>query len=76
MFLASKIQAHIQLLENRKTKIAYYLQSIKDGLPTEESKVSFQDRKRIIDIEQSLLRIDNQIAQYNAKLEHINSLTK
>lgn len=74
MFLASKISAHIKLLEQRRIKITAYLESIKSGLPENPLHVSFQDRRRIQDIELSIQRIDNQIAQYNTKLEHINSL--
>ena len=76
MFLAAKIQAHIKLLEQRRTKISAYLQQVQDSLPESELHRSMQDRKRIQDIEQSLQRIDNQINQYNTKLEHINSLQK
>lgn len=76
MFLAAKISAHIKLLEQRKTKISAYLESVRSGLPENPLHVSMMDRKRIMDIEQSLLRIDNQISQYQTKLDHINSLQK
>lgn len=76
MFLAAKITAHIKLLEQRKTKITAYLDAVKDGLPENPLHVSFDTRKRINDIELSIQRIDNQITQYQAKLDHINSLQK
>lgn len=76
MFLAAKIQAHIKLLEQRRTKISAYLEQVQGSLPESELHRSMQDRKRILDIEQSLQRIDNQIAQYTAKLTHIDTLKK
>lgn len=74
MFLASKISAHIQLLENRKTKITAYLESVRSGLPENPLHVSMMDRKRVQDIELSIQRINNQIAQYQTKLDNIKSL--
>jgi len=74
MFLASKISAHITLLEQRKTKISAYREHIVKDWPENPLHVSFQDRKRVEDIDQSIRRIDNQIAQYQAKLDHINTL--
>lgn len=74
MFLASKISAHIQLLENRKTKITAYLESVRSSLPENPLHVSMMDRKRVQDIELSIQRIDNQIAQYQTKLANIKSL--
>lgn len=76
MFLASKISAHIKLLEQRRTKISAYLESVRSGLPENPLHVSMMDRKRIQDIEQSIQRIDNQLVQYRAKLDHINSLQR
>jgi len=76
MFLAAKISAHIKLLEQRKTKITAYLESIRSGLPENPLHVSFDTRKRIQDIELSIQRINNQITQYQTKLDHINSLQK
>lgn len=74
MFLASKISAHIQLLENRKTKITAYLESVRSSLPENPLHVSMMDRKRVQDIELSIQRINNQIAQYQTKLANIKSL--
>jgi prefoldin subunit 5 len=76
MYLGAKIQAHIKLLEQRKAKISFYLEQVTNSLPTNPLHVGSADRKRVSDIEQSIQRITNQITQYQAKLDKINSLTQ
>lgn len=76
MYQAQKLSAHITLLEQRRTKITAYYQEVMRTISPDPQHQTTQDRRRVMDIEASIKRLDNQITQYQQKLALVRSLEK
>jgi hypothetical protein len=75
MFQIQKISAHIQLLENRLSKLEQHKAQVIGAFDPDPSRVTFAERDRVVEIDRQIERMVNSIAQYQSKLDKFNSLS-
>jgi len=69
MFNINKFHAHIRMIEMKLIRLEAYRQNIINALPLEESKITFNDRDRLKDVDVQINRAKTTIAAYQAKID-------